>query len=263
MLAGAIVPAQSPQLVVSTDKGAVRGLVNGDVASFLGIPYAAPPVGDLRWQPPEPAGQWIGVLDAATVKPRCPQQNRPTASEDCLYLNVYLPADATSEANPVMFWIHGGGLREGGTDSFDPTWLVQRGVIVVTIAYRLGLLGFLVHPALDAASPMHTSGNYGLLDALSALHWVQRNVVAFGGNPDNVTIFGESSGGLLVRALMVSPLAGGLFDRAIVQSGSRQETYPIASARSLSASLVARMGCPDQTLACLQVQSSQPKARSS
>ena len=170
-----------------------------------------------------------------------------------MHLNVYAPADTAADTKrPVMLWIHGGGLTSGGPESSDPSWLVERGVVVVTIAYRLGLLGFLAHPALAAESSTGISGNYGLLDSLFALRWVQSNIAAFGGNPDNVTIFGQSSGGLLVRALLVSPHAKDLFHKAIVQSGARQETHEMSAAHAMSATLVTRTGCADQTLTCMR-----------
>ncbi|HZD38547.1 MAG TPA: carboxylesterase family protein, partial [Actinomycetes bacterium] len=217
--------------VVATGNGPVRGMSGATVRSFLAIPYAAPPVGELRWRPPQPAASWRGVRDATEPAPYCPQPPTPygraSTSEDCLYLNVLTPADANpGDRYPVMFWIHGGALLVGGSAGYDPSRLVAKGAIVVTINYRLGMLGFLAHPALSAQSPQHASGNYGLMDQQAALAWVRRNIAHFGGDRGNVTIFGESAGGLSVHSQLASPLAAGLFERAIVQSGAYSLTQP-------------------------------------
>jgi para-nitrobenzyl esterase len=199
------------------------------VVAYKGIPYAKPPAGDLRWRPPVPATAWDGVRDAGEFGHACLQPPpRPAslyygsmapASEDCLSLNVWTPAGARKL--PVMVWIHGGALVGGSSSEpmYDGTRLAQQGIVVVTINYRLGLLGYFAHPALSAESPQHLSGNYGLLDQLEALRWVHDNIAQFGGDPAQVTIAGESAGGLSSIALMASPLAQGLFVRAIVQSG--------------------------------------------
>lgn len=244
--------------VVHTDKGVVRGTVAGGVRAFLGIPYAAPPVGDLRWRAPEPAAAWHGIRDATSFAPHCAQPASPygvaSTSEDCLYLNVYAPSSALPRAGsaPVMVWIHGGALTTGESEDYDPAPLVARGVIVVTLNYRLGALGFLAHAALTAESPHHASGNFGLLDQQAALRWVQRNARAFGGDPSNVTIFGESAGGLSVHSHLASPLAAGLFDRAIVESGAYLLTPPtLTSAEAAGATFASRTGCA-QTAACLR-----------
>jgi para-nitrobenzyl esterase len=200
-------------------------------AAFLGIPYAAPPVGDLRWRPPQPPPSWQGVRQAKRYGPACPQLPSPwlpemlgrkqmPTDEACLYLNVWTPDLNVHARLPVMVWIHGGGNVEGSQEwpPLGPA-LATHGVVVVTINYRLGILGFLSHPALTEESSHHASGNYGLLDQMAALLWVQQNIEQFGGDPQRVTVFGASSGALDICDLMVSPLANGLFQRAILQSG--------------------------------------------
>lgn len=221
-------PARAGAQVVRVDSGALRGASHGEVEVFRGIPYAAAPVGALRWRAPDPAIAWEGIREAVTAGPACPQPPAPqygevgVTSEDCLYLDVWRPAGAEASANlPVMVWIHGGAfvIGSGSLPLYDGAALVRRDVIVMSINYRLGRLGFLAHPALSAEQG-GASGNYGLLDQIEALRWVERNIAAFGGDPDNVTVFGESSGGLSILALMTSPMAEGLFDKAIVQSGA-------------------------------------------
>ena len=264
VVAGASAQTHAPKepkaepTVVATDDGVVRGAIVGGVRSFKGIPYAAPPVGALRWRPPRPPAHWKGVRDATTFGSACPQSFGPfgvaSTNEDCLFLNVYTPASTKGDARlPVMFWIHGGALITGTSSDYDPSALVKRGVVVVTINYRLGLLGFLAHSALSAESPTHDSGDYGLMDQQFALGWVKRNVARFGGNPGNVTIFGESAGGLSVRSQLVSPAAKGLFQHAIVESGAYAETVPtLAQAEDSGRTLATAMGCSDQTAACLR-----------
>ena len=213
-----------PETPVMVTGGAIRGAVaarNADIITFRGIPYAAPPVGDLRWRPPAPVSGWQGVRDAAESGPICIQnggQNVPQ-DEDCLLLNVWAPRE-TSEPRPVLFWIHGGGYTggSGSTAIYDGTPLAADGAVVVTINYRLNVFGFLAHPALSAESPHGASGNYGLLDMVVALEWVRDNIAAFGGDPGRVTIFGESAGGGAVMSMMLVPQAGGLFHGAIAQS---------------------------------------------
>jgi len=250
-------PKANPTVVV-TDEGAVQGAISGGIRAFRGIPYAAPPVGSLRWRPPQPHARWAGVRNSTEFGSSCPQSlgpfGVPSTDEDCLFLNLYTPASTKPGSKlPVMFWIHGGSLISGEGTDYDPTALVKRGVIVVTINYRLGLLGFLAHPALSAESATHDSGDYGLMDQQFALAWVKRNIAHFGGNPGNVTIFGESAGGLSVRSMLVSPAANGLFRRAIVESGSYAETVPtLAQAEAAGEALAAAMGCADQTAACLR-----------
>jgi para-nitrobenzyl esterase len=247
--------------VVSTSDGAVRGTTVGTVGEFLGIPYAAPPVGALRWRPPAAAASWSGVRDATQFGPSCPQAltGNPLLppgpiSEDCLYLNVYAPAVNSDDqgGRPVLVWIHGGGLVQDGARDYDGSELAADGVVVVTINYRLGALGFLAHPAL-ASRPGGAAGNYGLMDQQAALRWVQRNIARFGGDPDNVTIAGQSAGGLSVLAQMVSPGARGLFQRAIVESGTfALNQRPLATAEAAGETFATAVGCPDQSAACLR-----------
>src|SRR5215469_1256271 len=242
--------------VVGTTNGPVRGLANGTVNEFLGIPYAAPPVGALRWQPPQPAARWSGVRDATQFAPHCPQPPTPfgqaSTSEDCLFLNVFRPSHQHAGSHfPVMVWIHGGALVTGESNDYDPTALAAIGVTVVTINYRLGALGFLAHPALADANGQ--SGDYGLMDQQAALRWVQRNIASFGGDPRNVTIFGESAGGLSTLSQVASPQARGLFDRAIVESGSYNLTQAsLSSAEAAGETFAASAGCAGQTAACLR-----------
>lgn len=197
------------------------GLVAGsgtEIRAFKGIPFAAPPTGELRWKPPQPPPRWQGVRQATEFGAACMQTpDRRGLDEDCLTLNVWTPARETKARLPVMVWVHGGGFVFGSGEIKGEV-LAQRGVVVVSFNYRLGVLGFLAHPALARESPRRSSGNYGLLDQIAALRWVQRNIAAFGGDPSNVTIFGESAGGSSVCLLLVSPLARGLFHRAIAQS---------------------------------------------
>jgi para-nitrobenzyl esterase len=216
-------------------------------------PYAAPPVGALRWQPPQPAASWPGVRAATQFGPHCPQLAGPfgeaSTSENCLYLNVFTPAAGAD--HPVMVWIHGGALVSGESNDYDPTALVEHGVTVVTINYRLGALGFLAHPALADASGQ--SGDYGLMDQQAALRWVQRNIANFGGDPRNVTVFGESAGGLSTLSQVASPQAKGLFEKAIVESGSYNLTQAsLASAETAGEAFATKAGCASQTAACLR-----------
>jgi para-nitrobenzyl esterase len=251
--------------VARTAGGAVRGKTVGLVNEFLGIPYAAPPVGKLRWRPPQPAARWAGVRDATTFASHCAQPGGTpfgiaSMSENCLYLNVYAPAGGQSSTGsrhstggrPVMVWIHGGGFWLGESQDYNPSKLVTDGAIVVTINYRLGALGFLAHPAL-ASHPGGPSGNYGLMDQQAALRWVQRNIATFGGNPRNVTIAGESAGGLSVLAQLTSPGAHGLFERAIVESGAfALNQTPLATAEAAGKAFATKAGCASQTAACLR-----------
>ena len=266
---------------IVTEGGPLKGTTVGGVKEYLGIPYAAPPVGSLRWTPPQSFGKWHGVLHATQFGSECPQSGG--GNEDCLFLNVYAPKaddhedeaqgrgpkhhhdDKHREGRAVMVWIHGGGLTGGGADQYDPSPLVNSGdVIVVTINYRLGLLGFFAHPALDAEG--HLAGNYGFMDQQFALGWVQRNIAAFGGDPKRVTIFGESAGGESVYSQLASPLAAGLFRGAIAESGSYAgfEDYtpwivPIATGETsgtlmvpAGTTLATLAGCASQTAACLR-----------
>src|SRR5215471_4766784 len=242
--------------VTGTANGPVRGLANGSVDEFLGIPYAAPPVGALRWQPPQPAARWSGVRDATRFAPHCPQPATPfgqaSTSEDCLFLNVFTPSHQHAGSHfPVMVWIHGGALVTSESNDCDPADLVADGVTVVTIDYRLGALGFLAHPALADAKGQ--SGDYGLMDQQAALRWVQRNIASFGGNPHNVTIFGESAGGLSTLSQVASPQAEGLFDRAIVESGSYNLIQAsLSTAEAAGQAFATAAGCASQTAACLR-----------
>ncbi len=218
---------------VKVDSGALAGVVEHDVVAFKGIPFAKPPVGDLRWRAPQPVEAWSGVKAADKYGALCMQKinikdngvGPPPASEDCLTLNVWKPLHAGKRKLPVMVWIHGGGLVNGsGTAAlYDGSALARQGVVVVTLNYRLGRFGFFAHPALTAENPKGPLGNYGLLDQIAALQWVQRNIAAFGGDPKEVTAFGESAGGVSVNHLMLAPAARGLFIRAIVESGAGRE----------------------------------------
>jgi para-nitrobenzyl esterase len=216
---------------VQVASGTLEGFTSPDkkIRIFEGIPYAAPPVGNLRWQPPQPAASWTGVRKATAFGSRCMQGNifkdmifrDPGPSEDCLTLNVWTPATSADEHLPVMVWIFGGGFQAGGTSEprQDGTQLAHKGVIVVSMNYRLGVFGFFSHPELTKESAHHASGNYGLLDQAAALEWVKNNIAAFGGDPANVTIFGESAGSMSVSAQMASPVSKGLFKQAIGESG--------------------------------------------
>jgi para-nitrobenzyl esterase len=222
----------SDPLKVKTDKGTVGGTYTTDreIRIFKGIPYAAPPVGNLRWQPPQPAAKWHDTLAATTYGHHCYQTN-PFAdmhfddagpSEDCLTVNIWSPAKAKPGSLPVMLWIHGGGYTAGSASEprHDGQFLAHRNVVVVTLNYRLGIFGFFTHPDLAAESPHHAAGNYGLLDQAAALAWVSRNITAFGGDPNNITIFGESAGSFSVSSLMASPLSKALIAKAIGESGA-------------------------------------------
>ena len=223
---------------IRTDSGLIRDAAPdpSGIRNFKGIPYAAPPVGDLRWKPPAPVKAWEGMRAADTWGPRCVQSDRlgpldPLNSrmdEDCLYLNIWTPAKASESALPVMVWIHGGSNTLGAASQpeYDGAQLAAHGVLVVSINYRLDIFGFLAHPELTAESATRSSGNYGLLDQIAALQWVHRNIAAFGGDPAKVTVFGESAGAIDISLLMASPLAKGLFARAIGQSGGALSRLP-------------------------------------
>jgi para-nitrobenzyl esterase len=211
-----------------TREGVVIGTHSDDLTVFKGIPFAQPPIGDLRWKPPLPPLAWKGAKPAKEFASACMQTPNPfmnvpsqPVSEDCLYLNIWSPSRSISEHLPVLVWIHGGGFSYGSTAMplFDGAALARKGVVMVSVAYRVGPLGFLAHPELSAESPDHVSGNYGLLDQIAALEWVHANISAFGGDPARVTIMGESAGSISVSLLIQSPLARGLFSRAIGESG--------------------------------------------
>lgn len=232
--------AAAAERTVRIETGAVRGATANGVTAWLGLPYAAPPVGDLRWRPPAPAKPWTGLRAAAAFAPACmqtgvsmPGETPPTVSEDCLYLNVWAPAAV--KLAPVIVWIHGGGYANGATAMplYAGDRLAARGAVVVTVAYRLGPLGWMAHPELSAEAG--SSGNYGLMDQIAALEWVQRNIAAFGGDPANVTIAGQSAGAMSVSMLMASPRAKGLFHRAIGQSGGLFEPVALAPHYRLAA----------------------------
>ncbi len=218
---------------VKIDTGLLQGLRSpggNQAAAFLGIPYAAPPVGDLRWEPPQPPRLWSGVKTAAAFAPACPQLPAgwlpyPRWSEDCLYLNVWTPRLSRHADLPVIVYFHGGSNRSGYSqlDPLGPP-LSRLGVVVVTANYRLGPFGFFAHPALTAASPVHSSGDYGILDQIQALRWVKQNIAAFGGDPGRITVMGQSAGAFDVCLMMASPLARGLFQRAIMESGDCEST---------------------------------------
>jgi len=259
--------AQSHNPLAFTFDGPVRGTVNsGGVHEFLGIPYAAPPVGNLRWRPPVPHAPWFQTLNATQFANHCPQPASPfgieSTTEDCLFLNVFTPDSKDFRLRPVMVWIHGGALVTGESNDYDPTVMVQDGVIVVTINYRLGALGFLAHPAFAAekTDPDHdfdidpnSAGDYGLMDQQLALRWVRDNIVFFGGDPLNVTIFGESAGGLSVFSQLASPSAANLFQKAIVESGAYAlTTQTLATAEAAGATFATAAGCSSQTAACLR-----------
>jgi para-nitrobenzyl esterase len=223
---------------VATVSGRVRGAELDGALAFKGIPFAAPPVGDLRWRPPQPPRAWDGVRACTNFAPACPQPSDMTygfaykpQSEDCLYLNLWTPG-TNGAPRPVMVWIHGGGNTIGGANSpiYDGRHFAASGVVLVSIQYRLGAFGYLAHPALTAEAKAldgrASSGNYGLMDQIAALQWVQRNIAAFGGDTNRVTIFGESAGAANVTHLMASPLAKGLFHRVIAQSGYFGESTP-------------------------------------
>ncbi|MDM0021897.1 carboxylesterase family protein [Variovorax sp. J22R187] len=207
--------------------GALRGRRDArrGVRAFLGIPYASPPTGDARWRPPIPLAAWAGRRDATAFGPDCPQNSQtltraPRQSEDCLYLNVWSPVDASPGTLPVMIWLHGGSFvgGSGSDERIDGQTLSARGVVLVTVNYRVGLFGFLAHPGLSAESPEGVSGNYGLLDQICALKWVRDNIQAFGGDPSRTSVFGVSAGSASISLLLASPLSRGLFQKAILQS---------------------------------------------
>ncbi len=228
-------PATAQVQIVSVTGGRVEGVTAHGITSFKGIPFAAPPVGNLRWRAPQPVTPWKGVKQADHFGPSCMQAPGPlvgvppTMSENCLYLNVWTPARSAGERLPVMVWIYGGAFTGGSASMpvFDGTHFAQQGVVLVSLNYRVGVFGFLADRALDAESPHHVSGNYGLRDMIAALKWVRANIARFGGDPSRVTIFGESAGGIAVSMLAVSPPAKGLFQRAISESGGSVFAPPI------------------------------------
>ena len=257
-VAGIAAASSQPANLVVTEQGAVQGVATAQGREFLGIPYAAPPVGALRWKAPQAASNRQQVLVADRFANNCPQFGTPfglqSFDEDCLFLNVYTPRPGRGlRRDPVMVWIHPGAFQFGESNDWDPRKLVDRGVIVVTINYRLGALGFLAHPALSAESRDRSSGNYGLMDQQAALRWVRRNIGRFGGDPNNITLVGESAGGFSVHAHLASPESKGLFQRAIVQSGAYTLDNPsLATAEAQGVSFGTAVGCAAQDLQCLR-----------
>jgi|HubBroStandDraft_2_1064218.scaffolds.fasta_scaffold05919_3 para-nitrobenzyl esterase len=263
--------AQAANPLTFTFSGPVRGTVTAaGVREFLGIPYAAAPVGNLRWRPPVPHAPWFQTFNATQFANHCPQTASPfgiaSTAEDCLFLNVFTPESnaggGIGELRPVMVWIHGGALVDGESDDYDPTAFVKDGVIVVTINYRLGILGFLAHPAFAAEKTDPDrggdfaggfAGDYGLMDQQLALRWVRDNIVFFGGDPLNVTVFGESAGGLSVFSQLASPSAANLFQKAIIESGAYQlTTQTLATAEAAGTAFATAAGCSSQSAACLR-----------
>jgi len=245
-MAGVGTAAQQTPFVVRVDSGQLQGTVDDGVVSFKGIPFAAPPVGDLRWRPPQPAAQWTGVRQATEFGADCMQGRfgpppapgappAPVPSEDCLFLNLWRPASAAPGAKlPVMVWIYGGGFV-GGSSSMpltSGTQFAKQGVILVAANYRVGRFGFFAFPALSQEHPDELKGNYAYMDQIAALKWVQKNIAAFGGDPNNVTIFGFSAGGVSVHSLLTMPTARGLFHKAIVESGGSRDS--VLTARPMS-----------------------------
>ena len=250
-----IAPAEPGAPSVRTAEGPVQGFVHNGMSTFLGIPYAAPPTGAQRWQPPQPATAWTGTLSATKFANTCPQITElgvfagpVSLTEDCLYLNVFTPSTASAKKLPVLLWIHGGGLFDGESNDYDATALVKGGpagpTVVVTINYRLGLLGYFGHPVIDAEG--HDFGNYGLMDQQAALHWVQRNIAAFGGDPGNVTVGGQSAGATSTAALVISPASAGLFHRAIFESGALLTVAPRELAEQRGSKFAEAAGCGEE-----------------
>jgi para-nitrobenzyl esterase len=248
-------PASAAGPLVPTAEGPVLGFAANGMNQFLGIPYATPPVGPLRWQPPKPHAAWTQPLAANSFGKTCAQITElgvfagpVSVNEDCLFLNVFTPNGA--KKLPVLVWLHGGGLFDGESNDYDASALVKGGpAVVVTINYRLGLLGYLAHPALDAEG--HDFGNYGLMDQQEALRWVHRNIAAFGGDPGNVTVGGQSAGATSTAAVMISPASAGLLHRAIFESGPLLTVAPLALAESRGSAFATAAGC-GQDAACLR-----------
>ncbi len=250
-------PFAAGQETIRVEGGVLSGTTgeSPEIRVYKGIPFAAPPVGDLRWRPPQAPAKWDGVRAAAKFSDTCMQVPYPegspfrgapeAVSEDCLYLNVWTGAKAASERRAVMVWIHGGALTRGAGSNapYDGEEFAKKGVVLVTINYRLGLLGFLAHPELTRESEHHASGNYGILDQIAALQWVRKNIAAFGGDPARVTIFGESAGSWSVNSLVASPLAKGLFARAIGESGAFFAPLPkLADAETGGVKITTQLG---------------------
>jgi len=264
---------------VRVEQGLLAGSAgrNPDVRVYKGIPFAAPPVGDLRWKPPAPLAPWQELRQATRFGNACEQPPFPSnglyaggplpaISEDCLYLNIWTPAKSADDRLPVMVWIHGGGFTRGtgAAPGYDGENLARKGVVVVTINYRLGIFGLLVLPELTAESPHHSSGNYAFLDQIAALQWVQQNIAAFGGDPGRVTIFGQSAGSVSVNVLMASPLARGLFARAIGESGgSFGPLRSLADAEKEGLRMASKLGVTQDVLKSLRAKSADALIQSS
>jgi para-nitrobenzyl esterase len=258
--AAAQAPAEPlPSVRAKIDSGVLVGVVHENANVFRNIPFAAPPVGKLRWAPPQPVQRWAGERMAAVPGPSCPQPmnandtpnsggaNGPT-SEDCLQLNVFAPKG--DKGAPVMVWIHGGGHRTGAGWIYDGQNFARDGVVLVTLNYRLGALGYFAHPALTKAAGKQSTGNFGLMDQVAALKWVKRNIAAFGGDPGNVTVFGESAGGMSTLALLATPSAKGLYSKAIVESGAGWvQPTSLAEKEKEGAAALAKIGVPETATA--------------
>ena len=250
---------------IATTDGPVEGFSKNGVIQFLGLPYAKPPVGALRWMPPEPPAKWTGLRQAKEFGPICAQVTTlgpfagpPNSNEDCLYLNVFTPD--TKAKLPVLVWIHGGGYFDGASNDYDAAKLAARGkMVVVTINYRLNLFGFLAHSALDSEG--HAFGNYGLMDMQAALRWVKANIAAFGGDAGNVTLGGQSAGAGAAAAHVISPGAAGLFHRAIFQSGGYTPFAPLSIARERGEKFVAATGCKGDNKAIAKCLRALPAAK--
>jgi para-nitrobenzyl esterase len=258
LFAGALLAAAQTDPVVSVTGGQIRGrLTSGGGAAFKAIPYARPPVGDLRWRDPQPVTPWQGVREADQFARACTQISEgwnaryvTGSGEDCLYLNVSTAEWPPQPKHPVMLWIHGGSNTAGSGEAagFDRRTMVHHGLVLVTINYRLGALGFMAHPELDRESPHHTSGDYGLMDQLAALHWVRDNIAEFGGDSANVTVAGQSAGSYDISLLLTSPLAKGLFQRAIAESGATsgfKGSLTAARAQEAGRALAAQLNAPE------------------
>jgi para-nitrobenzyl esterase len=257
------VRAGAGNTVITTQEGRVTGMRRNGVREFLGIPYAAPPIRELRWRPPEPHQPWKTLYASTHMGPSCPQALAVTAglatAEDCLFLNVYAP-DSARSGLPVMVWIHGGAFILGSGSAYDGSALVRKHeLIVVTINYRLGALGFLALRSLEAESSAQVAGNYGLLDQQAALKWVKRNIPAFGGDPGKVTIAGESAGGISVCDQLLSPGASGLFRGAIIESGPCMRQATMAEREKTGRALMTKLGCGEANneAACLRAKTDQ------
>lgn len=261
LLLGASVARADPP-AAKVEGGQLAGVLDGEAAVFKGVPYAAAPVGSLRWAPPQTPAGWMGLRDASQFGPICPQPKgarrleASVQSEDCLTLNVWTPARRPVQPMPVMVWIHGGGFETGsGSDPlYDGKAFARDGVVLVTINYRLGLLGFFAHPSLTkAAGPKAPLANYGLMDQVAALSWVKRNISAFGGDPSNVTVFGESAGGAAIVTLLTTPTATGLFQKAIAESaGFWFGSPPLSKAEARGVQIAVASGAADGSLSSLR-----------